>query len=112
MVTAGEWTDKAGVWFAANVTPELGLVCGKPHSRVRFGLQRTSPPQASVVQAVPPGVVPFRLVLQDVGRSLEELDGWDVVEACVSDTYGPTAAHLESPKQESEFRECYSLKQG
>ena len=46
-----------------------------------------------------PGVVPFRLVLQDVGRWLKELGGWDVVEACVSDTHGPSSPHLEAHGQ-------------
>ena len=73
-----------------------------PQSEVLFAANLT--PQASVVQGVSPGVVPFRLVLQDVGRLLEELDGWDVVEACVSDAYGPTSPHLEaSSKVESGF---------
>ena len=57
-------------------------------------------------------MVPFRLVLQDVGRSLEGLDGWDVVEACVADTCGPTSPHLEaSSKGESELREYAVLPQ-
>ncbi len=35
------------------------------------------------------GVVPFRLVLQDVGRVLEDHAGWQVVVECCSETHGP-----------------------
>ena len=35
------------------------------------------------------GVVPFRLVLQDVGRILEHQAGWQVLVECCSETHGP-----------------------
>ncbi len=34
------------------------------------------------------GVVPFRLVLQDVGRILEHQAGWQVLVECCSETHG------------------------
>ena len=39
------------------------------------------------------GVVPFRLVLQDVGRILEHQAGWQVIVDCCSETHGPDSIH-------------------